>query len=285
MPSATLPTSRHFVTQLLNSLPLERVHTTESNPLSAVPEAAKKQLLSLQVLFPNEFLPALDLLDRRLVTRLRIGDDQEHQEQSKTEAVGQEAGEVLPANELIGEEVGSGMTSPTLVPADELTTTRQVAPSITEDQIMTDTVVTSLYDATLNTQDTIYYVRSAQQRSSRYSTSYDTTTSYEVRLCAWNCSCPAFAFAAYPAVYPEPDVSRYDPLEEQTHARLGNKDSKLDRERVFGGISLGESIPPVCKHLLACVLAERVSGLFGGFIEDRMISVEEAAGWAAGWGD
>jgi hypothetical protein len=288
MPSATLPTSRLFVTQLLNSLPFETVSTTESNPLSAVPEAAKKQLLSLQVLFPNEFLPALDLLDRRLVTRLRIGDDQELLRQ---EAVGQETvqagedGEATPTNGPIGEEVGSGMNSPTLVPAEKLTTTTQIAPSITEDRIMTDTVVSSLYDAALNIQDTIYYVRSAQQRSSRYSTSYDTTTSYEVRLCAWNCSCPAFAFAAYPAVYPEPDVPGYDPLHEETQARLENEDWKLDRKWAFGGVSLGEGIPPVCKHLLACVLAERVSGLFCGFVEERVVSVEEAAGWAAGWGD
>ena len=56
-------------------------------------------------------------------------------------------------------------------------------------------------------------------------------------------------------------------------------------EWIFGGISLGDGMPPVCKHLLACVLAERCKGLFGGFVEERDVSVEEAAGWAAGWGD
>jgi hypothetical protein len=45
----------------------------------------------------------------------------------------------------------------------------------------------------------VYYVRSAQRRTSRYGTSVDATSSYEVRLRAWNCSCPAFAFAAFPA--------------------------------------------------------------------------------------
>jgi hypothetical protein len=53
----------------------------------------------------------------------------------------------------------------------------------------------------------------------------------------------------------------------------------------FGGITLGFDMPPVCKHLLACVLAERVCGLFGQFVEEKDVSVEEAAGWAAGWGD
>ena len=56
-------------------------------------------------------------------------------------------------------------------------------------------------------------------------------------------------------------------------------------EWIFGGLSLGDDMPPVCKHLLACVLAERCKGLFGGFVEERDVSVEEAAGWAAGWGD
>lgn len=55
---------------------------------------------------------------------------------------------------------------------------------------------------------------------------------------------------------------------------------------VFGGMSLGEDgVPPVCKHLLACVLVDRCKGLFGACVEERRVSVEEAAGWAAGWGD
>jgi hypothetical protein len=32
------------------------------------------------------------------------------------------------------------------------------------------------------------------------------------------------------------------------------------------------------------VLAER-GGLFGGYVKTREVSVEELAGWAAGWGD
>lgn len=291
MPSAPLPTSRHFVTQLLKSLPSEVTSTTEANPLSAVSEAAKKQLLSLQVLFPNEFLPALDLLDRRLVTRLHIGDNQEqpgtgasHEAVQSEEA--EEAGEAQPADEPMGTEVNNDTHSPTFPPAAEATATTPVAPNISEDTIMTDTTLPSLPNPALTTRDCVYYVRSAQQRSSRYTSSYDTTTSYEVRLQAWNCSCPAFAFAAYPAMYPEPDVPQYDPRGdasgEQDTARSGESQDGLG---IFGGASLGEGMPPVCKHLLACVLAERVEGLFGGFIEERNVSVEEAAGWAAGWGD
>jgi hypothetical protein len=160
--------------------------------------------------------------------------------------------------------------------------------------------------------NTIYYVRSAQQqRSSRFATSYDTTTYYQVRLRAWNCSCPAFAFSAFPATTATvttrhveneetaAEVAVHTSLHHSnstTHQELNNKkdsnnndDDNADNKWIFGGISLvGKETtqpPPVCKHLLACVFVERCKGLFGGFVEDREVGVEEAAGWAAGWGD
>jgi hypothetical protein len=51
----------------------------------------------------------------------------------------------------------------------------------------------------------------------------------------------------------------------------------------FGSLILGSNMP-VCKHLLACILVE-FGGLFKEFVEERVVSVEEVAGWAAGWGD
>jgi len=38
----------------------------------------------------------------------------------------------------------------------------------------------------------------------------------------------------------------------------------------------------VCKHLLACVLIERVNALKGRVVVSE-VSKEELAGWAAGW--
>ncbi|KAF2633235.1 hypothetical protein BU25DRAFT_323426, partial [Macroventuria anomochaeta] len=175
-----------------------------------------------QVLFPNEFLPALDLLDRKLVTRFRIGIEQ------------------------------------------PVPTTSNNATTAALDVQMQDSKV-PLADNTPDNSDTVHYVRSVQQRSSRFSTSYDSTTSYEVRLRAWNCTCPAFAFAAFPSVHPEPP-------------------KRKTLEWMFGGVSLGEGMPPVCKHLLACVLAERCRCVFGECVEERRVDVETAAGWAAGWG-
>jgi len=50
----------------------------------------------------------------------------------------------------------------------------------------------------------------------------------------------------------------------------------------FGGLDRSEKVP-ICKHLLACLLGERC-GTFHGCVEQRIVSVEELAGWAAGWG-
>lgn len=258
---STLPASRDFVTRLLTSLPTLAQHNAGSNSLSNAPDLVKKQLLSLQVLFPNEFLPALDLLDRRLITRFRIGSE---------------------------ESPSLPISSPT-----------NNAESATADVLMHDNnellrpiMDHSPYQNTSSTTDTVHYVRSAHQRSSRYGTSYDSTTSYEVRLCAWNCTCPAFAFAAFPSVHPEPSVPAYVPapsiagpmdlLGDHTHTEA--EQAAVAGWR-FGGVSLGDEMPPVCKHLLACVLAEKCSGVFGACVHERRVSVETAAGWAAGWGD
>ena len=40
---------------------------------------------------------------------------------------------------------------------------------------------------------------------------------------------------------------------------------------------------PLCKHLLASLLAERWD-VIGGLVEEREVGREEMAGWAAGWG-
>jgi hypothetical protein len=216
----SLPSPRQFITQLLASLPpAPQALEPGTNPLTAAPDSAKKQLLTLQVLFANEFLPALDLLDRGLVVRMRVSDA----------AVGGNASRDA-------EVVGGAAASPNA--SDELA-------------------------------NAIYLVRSAQHRPSRFATSVDSSTCYQVRLRAWNCSCPAFAFAAFP---PELEVQTHNP---HLNGKAGS----------FGGVTLGSGTPPVCKHLLACVLVERCEGLFGGYVVEKRVAVGEAAGWGAGWGD
>lgn len=286
MPPPQLQSSRKFLTQLFDALSVRTggenksgdavVHNERGNPLEGVGGDVKKQLLALHVAFPNELLPALDLLDRSLVTRFRIRREGNDSPEGAAPQ-GMHGDVAAPGSNNMG-HLGEG-SRPHPPPSDGLGRTdssdaEMLDPSRSD--IPDEKVNASPQDAKKEATDAVYYVRSAQQRSSRYSTSFDSLTSYEVRLGAWNCSCPAFAFSAFPPLHPEPPVPVYEP------------DSDGEAERggwSFGGSSLGDGIPPVCKHLLACVLAERCPGLLGGCVEERVVSVEEAAGWAAGWGD
>jgi hypothetical protein len=333
----SLPTSREFVTRLFNSLLAAPQSSADDattnigalNPLNSASEATKKQLLAIHVLFPNEFLPALDLLDRHLVTRFRIRDnlDDDAREpephagkatefNSATEATGQGQladNEVETRRENEDVKIAQRGEPPTHDP----TTSRTDGPVDISDVEMLDAVplkseidelpsvsrsnkeemgstqrqILDVQEEKREKNDIVYYVRSAQQRSSRFSTSYDSTTSYEVRLSAWNCSCPAFAFAAFPSAIPTstvpgPSSISHSEVEERIvgHVEQDTIEGRHDAEEwTFGGVSLGTTTP-VCKHLLACVLVERV-GMFANHVEEEDVSWEEAAGWAAGWGD
>lgn len=135
-------------------------------------------------------------------------------------------------------------------------------------------------------ENIIYQVHSAQERPRRRSKRPDDGgLVYTVRLSAWQCSCAAFAFAAFPRE--DMDLSRSD-----VDVDL-DVDSDVDvhdgvREWEFGGLSFdGRGTgrekekggpPAVCKHLLACLLAERWEGVFGGFVKEREVGRGEGAG-------
>lgn len=119
----------------------------------------------------------------------------------------------------------------------------------------------------------LYIVKSLGTTLSRRSRdAASASRSYVVRLEAWNCSCVSFALDAFPVgMRPAGD---------------GN-DRGEQEERWFGGLSLdslagaGEDVP-CCKHLLACLLAERWHGFLGGYVESKEVSREELAGMLAG---
>jgi hypothetical protein len=240
----TLPQSRAFITSLINSLNPSTTTTTPqtSNPLKQASPADRSILLTLHVLYPNELLSALDLLDRDLITRL------------------------IPLSKIPLSQV-----PPPVNPPAQETTIEQETSTTLEDQN------TDIDKKKEGYENAIYYVRSAQQTTSnsRFRDPVASSTHYEVRTSSWSCSCPAFVFSAFP------------PAKTIENEGDGDGDGQAvieeGEEWKVGGLSLGEDVP-MCKHLLACVLAER-GGLFGGYVNTREVSVEELAGWAAGWGD
>ncbi|RMY94847.1 hypothetical protein D0861_01080 [Hortaea werneckii] len=79
-----IPTPRQLTTKLVDSLP-RSPDPGIGNPLHNAPES-KDYLLSLHVLFPNELLPALDLLDRGLVTRMYVQSEEHASQPNATQS-------------------------------------------------------------------------------------------------------------------------------------------------------------------------------------------------------
>lgn len=101
---------------------------------------------------------------------------------------------------------------------------------------------------------------------------------YTVHLEAWNCSCAAFAFSAFPAA--PWNLSQEDVYDEDLDMDMSEEEEEGKWE--FGGLSLdGGGGVPVCKHLLACVLGERWKGVLGGYVREKVVSREEMAGYGA----
>ncbi|KAI2775913.1 hypothetical protein F4815DRAFT_449833 [Daldinia loculata] len=233
--SSQVPTPRQFLTSLIESLnsiptpPTPQPSTGGGNPLKLIPPAHRPLLTTLYALYPLTLLPALDLLDRHLATRIII--------------------------------------APPHSQGD--TTTPSAAPEEKKGQPPT--------------HHPFYIVRSAQPQHPRRDTASAPGPRYVVRPSAWNCSCAAFAFAAFPRGEDRYDIGSTPSTAQQT--RKDDDDEALEWQ--FGALSLdgteGSGIAgvPCCKHLLACVLAERWSAVLGGYVDERVVGREEAAGLVA----
>ncbi|KAI3393897.1 hypothetical protein diail_3500 [Diaporthe ilicicola] len=302
--SSALPTPRQLLTSILNSISqipapqapaagaekaqgsstitgtdsfTERAREPATNPLKLLDPRHRPLFTTLHVLFPSLLLPALDLLDRGLVTRL-VG---EHEY----------------------EDGGSvGMRDPTTAPPP---------PS----------------------SSSVYLVRSAQKPARRpyggggggdpstasastTTTTTTTTTSgsgsgsgssqrtYVVHTAAWNCTCAAFAFSAFPPLAAAPSLLLAPtrgarPQADEAHpvpaiamaadvkGDAGEDGADGRAEWHFGGVSFDGTgadangaggLPPCCKHLLACVLVERWVGGLGSYVTRRVVAREEIAG-------
>jgi hypothetical protein len=96
---------------------------------------------------------------------------------------------------------------------------------------------------------------------------------YEVRTAGLWCSCPGWAVASFPANLGGGEQG------------IREADEVVDEEQLIGPLLMvaGRQHLGMCKHLLACLLVERVACL-QTYVEEKVVSLEELAGWAAGWG-
>lgn len=304
---SNLPSSTDFVDQLIDELssfqpdltrpgaaePDPRTQSTQQpkappNALSGLSASelarVKPLLLTLHCLFPNDLLPALDILDRKLVQRIVVR----------------------------GNKVNAVPSAPT---QDQ--TTSPGDQKIPHDGTNTTLNQTTLDDTIEDSRDEdlfLFLVTSASSApthpipatsSSLSSTTASTTPTtapphttqephkvYEIRLDAWNCTCPTFTLSAFRdldsrlASIPKPSSSPAEPPSNTNTARRRDRDQSTVYP--FGGTltcTTDRDSPPACKHILACVLFARCPRLFGGGGDaSRGVLMEELAGWCAGWG-
>ncbi|KAL7959026.1 hypothetical protein V8C34DRAFT_281273 [Trichoderma compactum] len=252
-----LPSHHQLFAALIPPSPLPGLHTASG--FTDNPDAAesmretsssaedvnwRRQLLTLHVIFPNLLLPALDLLDRGLVTRLLVADELP----KAPEAASSPAAAVSPDG--IHRHGGNGNT----------------------EELSAGHIPDSLQATDHRDHICMYTVQSAVFTASRRKRHTPQTTKvYAVHLDAWSCSCGGFALDAY---------SHYD---------VTNRNGKLQNSPqpgLFGNLALDRLTSledfPCCKHLLACLLAEKWGKAPGGHIQDRYTTKEELAGIIGG---
>ncbi|KAF8477290.1 hypothetical protein BDZ91DRAFT_843975 [Kalaharituber pfeilii] len=123
----------------------------------------------------------------------------------------------------------------------------------------------------------VYYVQSASPSGCSSRNALPPPTFHLVRVPIWHCTCANFALYAFVATtLSSPTSTTYSP-----------KPTADDAGWIWGSTHLSpthHSSIPVCKHLLAAVLAERCPNLFGPYVrEKRGVAREEMAEKACWW--
>lgn len=205
-------------------------------------ETVKCALTALHFLFPHEVLPALDLLDRKLVTQLVV-------------IPTPDSARSTPQSNRLFSQLSQGSSG-----------------------------------APCQTPWEIFFVQSASatastsKSNSRYRKVYHpTSTYYEVRLDAWNCTCPAFAFSAFSGVA-EAGHGQGSPDDDNDQTLTGI-DGGGKGLRFGGMLTRDGAEAPICKHILAAMVGKALPRLFGHGVERKEVMATEVAGWSAGWGD
>ncbi|KAL4868214.1 hypothetical protein BDV12DRAFT_104988 [Aspergillus spectabilis] len=261
---------------------------TQTQPASAFPTSQltsiKPLMLTLHCIFPNEFLLALDILDRGLVRRVRTRYMNQSEDQDNDKF-----------------NIDTPIEDSTALRTKQ--TQQENFFFVTSASIILSTIP---YPA-------------SQIRNHPPPPKTWQEKGYEVRLQAWNCTCPSFTLSTFRDLGPGPSSpppsssssnqigdmdedsnsiqdqhDAGDAIEKAKSNAIADADADIPNTTAyaysFGGtLPLHpESAPPVCKHILACLLAALCAGL-GGWTEDGdgrfvTLDLEEVAALCAGWG-
>ncbi|KAL1876860.1 hypothetical protein VTK73DRAFT_9090 [Phialemonium thermophilum] len=250
------------------------------HPLKAVPQSQRQLITTLHVLFPTMLLPALDLLDRGLLLKLI---------RASGERINSPALSSNPALLSVNQQPsGSGLG----------------AEDGRNDVGCRSNGVYIVHSAQSGGPDaaSLSYSHRRHQLQNQPETAPSRThvsgRRYLVRLRAWHCTCAAFAFAAFlpdsrlaDQAHCEEDDAKVDSgcrfREDDADGETQGKDRRrCVRDWSFGGLSFSgiqgsDAGVACCKHLLACLLAERWHAALGGYVIEKEVGKEEMAGLVA----
>ncbi len=210
---------------------------------------AKSIFLTLHFLFPHELLPALDLLDRKLVTTLRFGPDNKYEVFYVQSASAQSA-------------------NPSHVTARADRQPRY-------------------YDARRKAKatDTYYEVRLDSWNCSCAGFAFDGFKGLDVEEGEGDGVeriGPGDGGYGRGAGDGGPSTSVGEDEEGDNAGKREADGTKF----VFGGLATRKTEPvPICKHILAAALVKAAPDLFGCCVKVKEVSTAELAGWGAGYGD
>ncbi|RYO94797.1 hypothetical protein DL764_007775 [Monosporascus ibericus] len=234
-----LPAPRTLLTSLINTLasaPLAPPDPALANPLKRLPASHRTLLATLHALYPSLLLPALDVLDRRLVTKVFVdGGSGGAGASTAAASAGLEQGRSLGTGvdlsagpgardtvsvSGVGASEGAGATleSRQADPGADPVPSSSRPLAATDAEASPGTGVPEGGDGgrrgekhptrnwqRLSSEPTFHIVRSAQPsqsfRRQHGHNQFNPNTRqqrYVVRLGAWSCTCAAFAFSAYP---------------------------------------------------------------------------------------
>jgi len=218
-------------------------------------DAAKKArsiMMTLHFLFPHELLPALDLLDRHLVTEMEVS--------CTTVAHLKARGE-------------SNAPPHPLRSNDATVFLVQSASAVvaTDGKASKPTGSRSRYRKAFDPSTTYYEVRLDVWNCSCPAFAFSSFTLLHAMV---DDDGEDMTMAVTTATIPIHDDN--DKIEIDNHGAGWQ----------FGGTATRPDAPvPICKHILAVALSRAAPHLFGAGVIYRTVSADEMAGWGAGWGD
>ncbi|KAL1840519.1 hypothetical protein VTJ49DRAFT_340 [Mycothermus thermophilus] len=315
--TSSLPTSRALLTSLLQAIaniPLlpasadkdavdnsndtkvnekrgRNYDAEDNNPLRRVPPEYRHLLTTLHVLFPSMVLPALDLLERGCVVGIELAGNEAGETERRGGGDGRESRQGEAAwneDHNGGEGRGDGGDNNT-----DNTNNQGAKQHRKETKPAFYLVQSSSKSTAMTTSSTNTTTTTPVAGATTTSTSAKTSPGgggYVVRTRAWHCSCAAFAFSSVAAATtPITTTTATTTTTEEKHGEVGDEPPKRATTDTtswsFGGLSLDGHHPgtgvPLCKHLLACVLAECWGAALGRYVVTRRVGREEMAGLGA----